>query len=50
VLNDHPGLGDFAIYAAGPPAMIEAIRRTFPGQGGAPERLHLDSFDHAVDP
>jgi CDP-4-dehydro-6-deoxyglucose reductase len=50
VLEDHPGLAAFAIYAAGPPAMIAAIQRTFPAQGVAPEQLHLDAFDYAVDP
>jgi len=30
--------------------MIEAIEHTFPARGVAPERLHLDSFDYAVDP
>ena len=50
VLEDHPTLAPFAIYAAGPPAMIEAIERTFPARGVPPEKLHLDSFDYAVDP
>jgi CDP-4-dehydro-6-deoxyglucose reductase, E3 len=50
VLEDHADLAPFAIYAAGPPAMIDAIQRTFPARGVAPEQLHLDSFDYAVDP
>jgi CDP-4-dehydro-6-deoxyglucose reductase, E3 len=50
VLQDHPSLVPFAIYAAGPPPMIDAIRRSFPQQGARPERLHLDSFDFAADP
>ena len=50
VLQDHPSLAAFAIYAAGPPAMIAAIERTFPARGVPPEQLHLDSFDYAVDP
>ena len=50
VLEDHPSLAPFAIYAAGPPAMIAAIERTFPARGVPPERLHLDSFDYALDP
>jgi CDP-4-dehydro-6-deoxyglucose reductase len=50
VLADHPDLAPFAIYAAGPPAMIDAIQRTFPVQGAVPEQLYLDSFDYAVDP
>ncbi len=50
VLQDHPDLAPFAIYAAGPPAMIAAIQRTFPARGVQPERLYLDSFDYAHDP
>ncbi|HTC52567.1 MAG TPA: FAD-binding oxidoreductase [Steroidobacteraceae bacterium] len=48
VLQDHPQLGAFAIYAAGPPALIDAIRHTFPDRGADPERLYLDSFDYAT--
>ncbi len=50
VLADHADLAPHAVYAAGPPAMIEAIRRTFPARGMLQERLHLDSFDYAIDP
>ena len=49
VLADHPDLSDFDVYAAGPPAMIEAIRATFPRQGLSPDRLYFDSFDYAPD-
>jgi CDP-4-dehydro-6-deoxyglucose reductase len=49
VLADHPDLSVFEVYAAGPPAMIEAIRSTFPRQGLRPERLYFDSFDYAPD-
>jgi CDP-4-dehydro-6-deoxyglucose reductase len=49
VLADHPDLSVFEVYAAGPPAMIEAIRATFPRHGLDPERLHFDSFDYAPD-
>jgi CDP-4-dehydro-6-deoxyglucose reductase, E3 len=49
VLADHPDLSAFEVYAAGPPAMIEAIRSTFPRQGLGPERLYFDSFDYAPD-
>jgi CDP-4-dehydro-6-deoxyglucose reductase len=47
VLADYPDLTGVDVYAAGPPAMIEAIRATFPGRGVAEERLHFDSFDYA---
>jgi CDP-4-dehydro-6-deoxyglucose reductase, E3 len=49
VLADHPDLSAFEAYAAGPPAMIEAIRSAFPRQGLSPERLNFDSFDYAPD-
>jgi CDP-4-dehydro-6-deoxyglucose reductase len=50
VLKDHPDLAPFAIYAAGPPAMIEAIQRTFPARGARAQLLYLESFDPATDP
>jgi len=50
LLQDHPDLAAFDIYAAGPPALIDAIRRSFPAQGARPERLYLDSFDCATPP
>jgi CDP-4-dehydro-6-deoxyglucose reductase, E3 len=49
VLADHPDLAGFEVYAAGPPAMIEAIRADFPRHGLPPERLYFDSFDYAPD-
>jgi len=45
VLADYPNIESFEVYAAGPPAMIEAIKATFPRQ----DRLYFDSFDYAVD-
>jgi CDP-4-dehydro-6-deoxyglucose reductase len=50
VLKDHPDLAPFAIYAAGPQAMIEAIRATFPARGARAPLLYLESFDPATDP
>ncbi|HVY80173.1 MAG TPA: 2Fe-2S iron-sulfur cluster-binding protein [Steroidobacteraceae bacterium] len=47
VLADHPSLAAFDVYAAGPPAMIEAIRGSFPARGVDEDRLHFDSFDYA---
>ena len=47
VLADYPNLGAVDVYAAGPPAMIEAIRGTFPARGLTEDRLHFDSFDYA---
>jgi CDP-4-dehydro-6-deoxyglucose reductase, E3 len=49
VLADHPDLSAFEVYAAGPPAMIEAMREAFPRHGLPPERLYFDSFDYAPD-
>ena len=49
VLADHADLGGFEAYAAGPPAMIEAIRTEFPRRGLPAERLYFDSFDYAPD-
>jgi CDP-4-dehydro-6-deoxyglucose reductase, E3 len=45
VLADYPNLESFDVYAAGPPALIEAIRATFPRQ----DRLYFDSFDYSSD-
>jgi CDP-4-dehydro-6-deoxyglucose reductase len=47
VLADYPRLEAFDVYAAGPPALIEAIRTTFPARGLSADRLHFDSFDYA---
>jgi CDP-4-dehydro-6-deoxyglucose reductase len=49
VLADYPDLKAFEVYAAGPPAMIEALRESFPRHGLVPERLYFDSFDYAPD-
>ena len=49
VLADYPDLTPFEVYAAGPPAMIEAMRASFPRQGLEPGRLYFDSFDYAPD-
>jgi CDP-4-dehydro-6-deoxyglucose reductase, E3 len=37
------------VYASGPPAMIEAIRRDFALAGLPAEQLRFDSFDYAPD-
>ena len=50
VLADHPSLEPFDVYAAGPPALIEAIRASFPERGMREDRLFFDSFDYASDP
>jgi CDP-4-dehydro-6-deoxyglucose reductase len=49
VLRDVEDLGRYEIYASGPPAMVEAIRREFPSRGAQLSRLYFDSFDYAPD-
>jgi CDP-4-dehydro-6-deoxyglucose reductase, E3 len=46
-LLEHPRLDGHEVYAAGPPAMIEAIRSLYPQRGLPEGRLHFDSFDYA---
>jgi CDP-4-dehydro-6-deoxyglucose reductase len=48
-LAEHPDLSGFDVYASGPPAMIEAIRRDFTARGLPREQLFFDSFDYAPD-
>jgi CDP-4-dehydro-6-deoxyglucose reductase, E3 len=47
VLADYPRLDGLDVYTAGPPALVEAIRATFPAHGLSADRLHFDSFDYA---
>jgi CDP-4-dehydro-6-deoxyglucose reductase len=47
VLRHVAGLAGFDVYAAGPPAMIDAVRAALPRQGADPERIFFDSFDRA---
>ena len=49
VLRDIHDLARYDIYAAGPPAMIAAIRTDFTAAGAATDRLYFDSFDYAPD-
>ena len=42
-------LAKYDVYAAGPPAMIAAIRVGFTAAGAATDRLYFDSFDYAPD-
>jgi CDP-4-dehydro-6-deoxyglucose reductase len=48
-LADLPALAGFDVYAAGPPAMIDAIRASFAAHGLPREQLWFDSFDYAPD-
>ena len=47
VLEGVAGLAGYDVYAAGPPAMIDAVRGALPRQGADPERIYFDSFDWA---
>jgi CDP-4-dehydro-6-deoxyglucose reductase, E3 len=49
VLEDLEDLSAYDIYTAGPPAMIEAVRREFPARRASLDRLYCDSFDYASD-
>ena len=49
LLADFPDLRAAEVYAAGPPALIAALKATLPGHGLAPGRLYFDSFEYAPD-
>jgi CDP-4-dehydro-6-deoxyglucose reductase len=49
VLAELDDLEKYHVYAAGPPAMIAAVRREFGARGAAAQRLFFDSFDYAPD-
>ena len=49
LLQDFARLEGHEVYAAGPPAMIEAMRAELPQSGLDPGALYFDSFDYAVD-
>jgi CDP-4-dehydro-6-deoxyglucose reductase len=47
--KDIQDLDAYEVYAAGPPAMIAAVRREFDVRGASANRLYFDSFDYAPD-
>lgn len=49
VLHDHPDLSGFDVYMSGPPAMIDAARRSFLAAGVPEDRLFFDSFEFGLD-
>lgn len=49
VLENTGDLDKYDVYAAGPPAMIAAVRREFGRRGVEENRLFFDSFDYAPD-
>jgi CDP-4-dehydro-6-deoxyglucose reductase len=45
VMEDHPDLSSFQVYACGAPAMVDAARRDFVTLCGLPEdEFFADSF------
>lgn len=50
VMRTIPDLAAYETYAAGPPAMIAALRAGFAQRCTEATRLYVDSFDHAADP
>jgi len=49
VTADHPDLAGFDVYMSGPPAMIEAARKSFARHGLPADRLFYDSFEFGLD-
>jgi len=49
VVQDHPDLAGYEIYASGPPAMIEAGKQAFAARGLRADQLFYDSFERARD-
>ncbi len=51
VLQDHPDLSAFQVYACGNPLMVEAARHDFAGRAGLPpDELYSDAFTPAAAP
>jgi CDP-4-dehydro-6-deoxyglucose reductase len=46
---DIETLSGHEVYASGPPALIEALRRDFAARGVPAADLLFDSFDYAPD-
>jgi CDP-4-dehydro-6-deoxyglucose reductase len=49
VMADYADLAGAEVYAAGPPAMIAALREHLPAHGLADGHLYFDSFEYAPD-
>ena len=47
VLQDHADLSAFDVYVAGPPQLIESVKKSFPAQGLDDQRLFFDAFSYA---
>jgi CDP-4-dehydro-6-deoxyglucose reductase len=49
IMEDFDNLGDFEIYAAGPPAMVNAGAEVFPPKGLSLQHYYSDAFEYAAD-
>ena len=49
VLEQYPELGDYEVYASGPPVMIDAVKEAFFKRGLKQEHLYYDSFEYMND-
>ncbi len=47
VVATYPALGDFDVYASGPPPMIDAARHEFARHGLPEDQFYYDSFEFA---
>ncbi len=45
IIADHPDLSGYDVYAAGPPAMVEAGKQAFPQHGLDLEHYYSDAFE-----
>jgi CDP-4-dehydro-6-deoxyglucose reductase len=50
VLQDHPSLSEFQVYACGAPIVVDSARADYVGQAGLPdEAFFADSFTTEAD-
>jgi CDP-4-dehydro-6-deoxyglucose reductase len=49
IVEDFNDLQNYEVYSCGPPAMVQAGRRTFVDRGLAEERYYCDAFEKAKD-
>jgi CDP-4-dehydro-6-deoxyglucose reductase len=50
VLQDHPDLSGFQVYACGAPIVVESAQRDYVAQGGLPaDEFYADSFTSEAD-
>jgi CDP-4-dehydro-6-deoxyglucose reductase len=50
VLQDHPDLSSFQVYACGAPIVVDSARADYVGKAGLPEEAYFaDSFTTEAD-